>query len=199
MEAAVSTIVGVDLSLSATGLVTWRDGQFFVTTVVTPAGMDPPERHHLIVTRILAMACGPTLFVVEGRIDIAAKAELVDGEAKITGGLRGNTTLDLAELRGVVNYGICQYRRPRVDVHPSTLKVYATGNHRASKTSMVLAARGWLGEHLPVTNDDEADAAWLVAMALERYADEPLCQLPKKNRAAVAKPAWPEFTLEETP
>lgn len=178
----MTTIIGLDLSLASTGMVTWRDGRFFVTTIVTRSGDEPEHRHHNIINRVLSMVDGPTLVVMEGRI--------TPGEDAI------QTAMDLAELRGVVHYGLHVRKVPRVDVHPSTLKVYATGNGRASKQDMVLAARGRLGKHLHVTNDDEADAAWLTAVALAHYG-RPLCALPAKNLKAVARPKWlSSFSLE---
>lgn len=179
----MTTIIGVDLSLASTGLVTWRDGRFFVTTVATKPGDEPEHRHHNIVHRILSMVDGPTLVAMEGRITPAEEAI--------------QTAMDLAELRGVVHYGLHVRKVPRVDVHPATLKLYATGNGHASKQDMVLAARGRLGNHLYVTNDDEADAAWLAAMALDHYG-RPLCRMPAKNLKAVARPKWlPTFHIGE--
>lgn len=180
----MTTIIGVDPSLSSTGLVTWRDGRFYVSTVATGPRDKTEQRHHTIVMRILGMRDpqpGRTLIAMEGRI--------TPGEDAV------QTAMDLAELRGVLNHGAHVAGVPKVDVHPSTLKVYATGNGRASKADMQVAARGRLGEHLHCANDDEADAAWLVAIALDHYG-RALCRLPAKHRVAVGKPPWPPFTLE---
>jgi len=178
----MTTILAIDPSLASTGLVAWRDGRFHVATITTTPTAAPEERHHAIAMRILAMrdTTGPTLAVIEGRITPPPEAVEV--------------AMDLAELRGVILHGLHQCGIPVAAVHPGTLKVYATGNGRASKQDMVVAARGRLGAHLFVANDDEADAAWLLALALEHYG-QPLCPLPRKNRTAVAKPKWPPFTL----
>jgi Holliday junction resolvasome RuvABC endonuclease subunit len=183
----VTTVIGVDPSLSSTGLVTWRDGRIFVATVVTAPGLPAPMRHDMIVMRILGMVdpAGPshTLVVIEGRITPADDAV--------------QTAMDLAELRGVINYGLHVRNVNRVDVHPATLKVFATGNGHASKANMTLAARGRLGEHLHCANDDESDAAWLMSMAMHQYG-RPLCRLPQKHLAALTRPKWPPFKLEAT-
>jgi crossover junction endodeoxyribonuclease RuvC len=182
----MTTVIGVDPSLSSTGLVTWRDGRFYTSTVATSPRDKTEHRHHVIIMRILTMrdpTPGRTLIAMEGRI--------TPGEDAV------QTAMDLAELRGVLNHGIHVAGLPKVDVHPSTLKVYATGNGRASKADMEVAARGRLGRHLHCANDDEADAAWLVAITLHHYG-LPLCALPKKHHAAVVKPPWPPFTLEES-
>jgi Holliday junction resolvasome RuvABC endonuclease subunit len=183
----MTTVIGVDPSLSGTGIVTWRDGRFYVSTVVTLPATKREERHQKIALAVLAMRdpAGPTLVVMEGRIT--------------PGGDAVQTAMDLAELRGAINLAvhITGGREPvqRVDVHPLTLKVYATGNGRSNKTAMVTAARGRLGEHFHVSNDNEADAAWLCALALHRYG-RPLCRMPAKNLTSVHKPEWPPFALE---
>jgi len=178
----VTTILAIDPSLASTGLVAWRDGRFHATTITTRPGDPREHRHHTIAMRILAARDpnGPTLAVMEARITPPPEAV--------------ETAMDLAELRGVILHGLHQCGIPVAAVHPGTLKVYATGNGRASKQDMVVAARGRLGAHLFVANDDEADAAWLLALALEFYG-QPLCSLPRKNRSSVAKPKWPPFTL----
>lgn len=179
----MTTVVAGDLSLSATGLAAWRDGRVFPpTTIKTLPKMPTEDRHHIIVMRLLAMAVGPTLYVLEGRIKPADEAV--------------NTAMDLAELRGVVNYAIRQRGHTRADVNPLTLKVYATGNGRANKQAMVLAARGRLGKHAHVEDDNQADALWLLAMTLDHYG-RPLVRLPTKNRDAAGRPPWPPFTLEQ--
>lgn len=180
----MTTVIGVDPSIASTGLVTWRDGRFYVATVATLPSTPMAARHHAIVMRILGMVdpAGPgvTLVVMEGRITPPADAV--------------QTAMDLAELRGVINYGLHVKHIPKVDVHPGTLKVYATGSGRASKADMEVAARGRLGDHLHVANDDEADAAWLVAIALHHYG-RPLWQPPLKNREAVERTEWPTFAV----
>jgi len=182
----MNVVIAVDASLSGTGLVTWQGGRIRATTISTPASDPAPQRHHTITMAILTrrdQRYGHTLIVMEDRIKPSEEQ------------MRGMTTLDLAELRGVIGHGAWVAGIPIVYVHPATLKVYATGNGRASKSAMVAAARGRLGEHLHVSNEDEADAAWLLAMTLHHYG-RPLCALPRKNVAAVAKPPWPPFTLE---
>ena len=182
----MTTIIAIDPSLTGTGLVTWRDGRIFVSTVATSSTDRPEDRHHTIVMRILRMVdpAGPTrtLAVMEGRITPSEDAV--------------QTAMDLAELRGVINHGLRVQRVARVDVHPGTLKVYATGNGRSNKAAMQTAARGRLGEHAYVGNDNESDALWLLAIALHHYG-QPLWSPPIKNLEAVEKSAWPPFTLED--
>jgi len=180
----VTTIIGVDPSITSTGLVTWRNGRIFVATVATHPAAVMAQRHHDIAMRILTMAernRANTLVVMEGRIK--------PGDDAV------NTALDLAELRGVINHALHVQGIARVDVHPMTLKVFATGNGRALKSDMTVAARNRLGQHLHVTNDDEADAAFLLAMALHHYR-LPLCTTTDKQAMAAERAPWPPFTLD---
>ena len=188
----MTTVVAIDPSLTGTGLCTWRDGRFYLDTIHTTPNIPAPERHHRIVMRVLGMA--PDLAVIEARIDIAPRAEIVNGKAKVTAGQRGNSTLDLAELRGVIMYGLWSRKVPVAVVHPATLKAYATGNGGANKQAMLTAARGRLGEHFFVRTDDEADAAFLLAAALDHYG-APLWRPPAKQRAALDRITWPAFSL----
>lgn len=180
----MTTVIGVDPSLSSTGVVTWRDGRFYSATVATSPRDKREHRHHVITMRILGMVdpAGPghTLVVMEGRITPPDDAV--------------QTAMDLAELRGVINHGLHVTGVTKVDVHPGTLKVYATGHGGSSKAAMETAARGQLGQHLFCANNDEADAAWLVAMAMHHYG-RPLWSPPDKNRKAVERTEWPEFVL----
>lgn len=188
----MTTVIGVDPSLTGTGLVTWRDGRWYARTVSTPAGMPTPERHHQIVVAALRMADRDadgrlhperTLYVLEALIKPAGNAT------------RGNAYLELAELRGVLNYGLHVKGYSRVDINPGTLKVYATGAGKASKQAMLTAARGRLEHVLPPLGDhNQADAAWLAVMALHRYGLE-VWSPPAKNRRALTVPEWPPFVL----
>jgi crossover junction endodeoxyribonuclease RuvC len=183
----MTTVIGVDPSLSGTGLVTWRDGRFYVSTVATPPTMKREARHNHIAMSLLAMRDpdGPTLIVMEGRI--------TPGEGAI------QTAMDLAELRGAINVAVHimggRQEMAKVDVHPSTLKVYATGNGHANKAAMLTAARGRLGHLFHVRDDNQADAAFLCLAALHHYGVA-LWLPPAKNLRALATPKWPPFTLE---
>jgi len=201
----MTAIMGLDLSLSATGLATWysadHDRTPRVATIRTPADWPDEGRWEKIagtVWRTIAEN-GPdpfrTLIVVEGRINIRGRAELVGGKARITGA-RGDTTLDLAELRGVIRYGLWRRGVPVAVVHPATLKRFATGNGAANKETMVLAAERRLGAVCPISNNNEADALWLLSMALHHHG-RPLCPMPAKNVEALASVTWPNWRIEE--
>lgn len=181
----MTTVLAIDPSLAATGLAWWRDGHSRVTTIHTSARDRAEDRWDRIVVGILRRrdpALGRTVAVIEGRI--------TPGEDAV------QTAMDLAELRGVIRYGLRRLDIPCAEVHPSSLKVYATGNGRASKQSMVDAARGRLGHHFHCADDNQADAGFLLAAALHHYG-HPLWAPPAKNRQALDRITWPTFTLQE--
>lgn len=180
------TLIGLDYGYDATGMATWRDGRLYCTAIPTDPQWTRDRRAHVILSRIVAQldpgGWEATLVAIEGRIKPHNESALM-------------TALDLAELRGAINHalhvkGISEGGH-RVDVHPATLKVYATGDGHASKRSMILAANGRLG-HLtpPVANDDQADALWVLAMMTD-YLGMPLVPMPVRNRAAVKRVTWP--------
>jgi crossover junction endodeoxyribonuclease RuvC len=183
----MTTILAIDPSLAATGLAWWVDGRTRVTTVCTSPRDRDEDRWHRIAMAILTRrdpTPGKTIAVIEGRI--------TPGEDAV------QTAMDLAELRGVIRYGLHQCRIPVAEMHPSTLKLWATGNGRASKQSMMDAARGRLGHVAHCQDDNQADALWLLAAALHHYGAFPLWRPPVKNLRALSTPAWPAFTIERT-
>lgn len=196
----MTAIVGLDLSLSATGLA-WRgyNGEVQVTTVRTsrqehPAGWGPALRYRRIVVEVLRHVRHDTLVVKEQRL------ENLDTPS--------NSMLDLAGLHAVVEYALAAAFVPFVDVNLQVLKAYAVKGH-ASKDEMVAAARDqlcgrpvvWrpsptaepLYSQLPhVFNDNEADALWLLAMACQKYG-RPLHRPPVHRAARIDKIQWPHW------
>lgn len=94
----------------------------------------------------------------------------------------------LGELGGTIRLSLWDASIPWVSIPPKTLKRYATGNGNAPKGDMVAAACEHLGYE--GRSDDEADALWLQAMALDAYG-EPLVELPEKQRQALK--GWSTF------
>lgn len=183
----MTTVIGVDLALTRTGMVTWRDGRIFVASIVTEARQDMDHRRHLIAMRILAQL-DPGGWE---QTCVSIEDEIIPPEAR-------KTDMAVAGLRAVVEHALWTRGvlagRGRQSIHPATLKVYATGRGDAPKSRMISAAQGRLS--IPVANDDEADAAWLMAMTLE-HLGKPLCDsLPNHNRLAIGRVAWSGFTLE---
>lgn len=181
----MTAVIAVDPSLTSTGVARWTpDGRIVVRTISTTPRDGPREvRHHHIVMGVLAMrsTTGPTLVTMEARITPPPEAV--------------ETAMNLAELRGVLNHGVSRSGCTRAEVHPSTLKGYATGRGNSSKADMILSARGRLGDLSYCANDDEADALWLLAMTME-HLGQPLVALPARNRKFVGNVTWPRFTID---
>lgn len=103
---------------------------------------------------------------------------------------RGAHSHELGELGGVIRLVLHDNGRPWVAVLPNVLKKFATGSGVASKNEMLAAAIRRLG--YDGHSDDEADALWLRAAALDHYG-YPVVDMPAVNRAALDKIAWPEL------
>jgi hypothetical protein len=96
----------------------------------------------------------------------------------------------LGELGGVVRLWLWHNDFAWVDVPPSSLKRYATGKGNANKELMLVEAVKRLG--YDGCSNDEADALWLRAMALDAFG-QAVVDMPKANREALGAIAWPEL------
>lgn len=98
---------------------------------------------------------------------------------------------ELGELGGVVRLRLWELEVPFVTVGPSQLKRYACGKGNAKKDEVLVAAV----RRLPDFDGDhnQADAAWLRAMALDALG-HPVVAMPQEHRVALAKIQWPELT-----
>jgi Holliday junction resolvasome RuvABC endonuclease subunit len=186
----VTTVIGIDLSLRGSGVVVWRSGDPQPPRVFTidggplgeqdPYGWEAAERHARILARIWPYCTGEVLAVLEDRVGVAGT---------------GSTNLDLAGLHSVIDYGLTRRRIPIARINLSRLKLFATGSGKADKAAMLLAAERRLAPiGIEVTNDNEADAAWLLAIALQ-HLGRPLCDLPAKQADVAERVAWPPFKL----
>jgi crossover junction endodeoxyribonuclease RuvC len=161
--AARYRLVGLDLSLAKTGFAA-LDGT--TITVRPPARLEHYHRHAYITETVLRLvgALNPDVVIVEGY------APHMPGAI---------ATIRSAEVGGIVRTELTRRRVDFLDVAPSTLKRWATGNGNASKAAMIGRAVE-LGARL--TNDkadDEADAYLLKLLGEDLY-----------NGAGVT--AWPD-------
>jgi hypothetical protein len=77
---------------------------------------------------------------------------------------------------------------PYAVIPPSTLKKYAAGKGNATKPDMRVALLQRAG--IDERDDNKVDAWWLRAAGLDALG-RPLVELPKVQREALAKVAWP--------
>lgn len=161
------TVVGVDLSLTRTGLAN-EHGVHLLTGSLSGV-------RRLIAIRgwVLDLSYGAQLVVIEG----------------FSFGSNNRSAREIGGLGWVVRVALTEAGIPWCDVPPSTLKKYATGKGNAGKVEMVVAARERLG--YGGHDDNEADALWLRAVGLDLLGT-PLVALPKAHRDALAAVQLPE-------
>lgn len=181
--APMTVVLGIDPSLSATGLAVWRDdpaahqGVHTTVTTLETSPDDPAElRWHQILTRIWPhIVPGQTCAVIEGPVDRPG---------------RGATTQALAELRGPLRYGLWLRGVPFVQPRPTTVKGFA-GNGSWGKETMLVAARSQLSTPVGYPRTfDEADALWCLAMGLYRAGHHVVDRTIKRD-AHVEGVDWP--------
>jgi Holliday junction resolvasome RuvABC endonuclease subunit len=162
-------IMGLDLSVTATG-VCFPDGSA-ITVKPKSKGDDRLNeiRDHL---RLAIRTC---------RADLVA-VEAIQGRS-----LKGDAALVIPMLHGVVRAMLKDDGVPYVLVNQRTLKKYATGNGNASKTDMAMAA--YKRARLEFPDDNQCDAWWLYAAAMER-AEQLLFVLPLAQRQALDVGDW---------
>ena len=186
----MTTFIGLDLSLRATGVAVWRgdrqEGRIFRRTIRTVPPVDDAHgwaaasRHRRIAAEVLSyVEAGDTLAIIEQRINYSG------------GGQHGTTELDLAGLRAVVVAYLAGRRVPVASIYPVQVKAYLTGSGAATKVDMMAAAQLVLRQY--PTDDNQADALGLLAMGLDRWG-QPLAPLPAKNRGVLDRITWPIFT-----
>lgn len=161
-------IIGLDLSLTGTGICTAGDG-CLITTSLTGV-----ERLHRLWLDICSeLPDRPAVVVLEG----------------YSYGSKGRAVFDIGELGGVVRHELYTSGYRFVVVPPSTLKKFATGKGNIGKDAMVATAAR-LG--CPYDDNNIIDAWWLRQMGLYRYA-LPDVGVTAYRDEAVHTVDWPEL------
>lgn len=170
-------VVGADLSLAGSALAT-TDTVRQLATRGTRADRYPQRLRRLrtvsswVLTTLEEL--DPQLLVVEAPAPNAVQRLSVWDRAHLWW-----TAVDWADARGVA----------LAYAPPTCVKKYATDNGRADKPAMRDAARAAF-PRLPVRNDNDADAAWLMAMG-HAWHGTPLLQLPPTHTRSLSGVAWP--------
>jgi Holliday junction resolvasome RuvABC endonuclease subunit len=163
-------VVGLDLSLSATGVAD-EDGTRVIK--VRSTGM---IRLAELRDRVCSAAYG--------------RADLVVIEGYSMGTVRQNSHAHaLGELGGVIRLALWEAGMALVDVAPASLKRYACGKGNANKGQVLEAASKRSGLDFG-GDDNRADAWWLRAMALDHYGQAPVA-MPAAHRVALLAITWP--------
>lgn len=171
-------VVGLDLSLTATGVATEAAVEVLVT-----ADLRGCERLTYIRDQVM-LAVG-NAYTLERE---PARADLVVIEG-FSYGSKGSSVYEIGGLGWIIRLDLWNAGIPWVEVPPSTLKKYATGHGNAGKGEVLAAAIRRLDYE--GHDDNEADALWLRAMALDWYgAGTPV---PQAHREALLKVDWPSL------
>ncbi|HEY9417981.1 MAG TPA: hypothetical protein VIQ30_24745 [Pseudonocardia sp.] len=157
-------VTGLDLSITATGVAV-ED----TTWTIRPTEKGDKRLSEIREGVRRALACN--LVAIE---DLPTHAKA----AGITG-----------MVHGVIRAYLCDWHIPYALITPASLKKYATGKGNCDKTAMALAAFKRAG--IEFGDDNECDAWWLRAMALD-HLGSPLFDLPAAQRAAMDAVQWPE-------
>lgn len=181
-------VVALDLSLEATGLVATHNHRgepgLLARTVHTSRtahgehDMDH-DRVNVVLTDVAAaVKCRPHLVTIEW-------LPLYEG--------KGDASLRLAELHGVIKHWLWSKRIRYGDVKPTYLQMYATGKGRASKTVVRQAIIATYGRLVHIGDHNQADAMALAALTLDAYG-QPLAPVPQTHRRAVTAVTWPQIS-----
>lgn len=151
-------VVGIDPSLSCTGIALVGDGEkdrndtiFLAMSMRSKAG-NPPRSVRNRMHRMRSLAAK----TFEGVAAMKADYIFVEGYSF---GSKGNSLTLLAEYGGILR-SLLGRLAPVIEVPPATIKKFATGSGRADKSLMLSKAL----EIYPVKNSDEADALHLAIL-----------------------------------
>jgi crossover junction endodeoxyribonuclease RuvC len=171
------TVIGVDLSLTATGM---SDGR--TTWLVKSTGHK-----------------GDTLATRRERLDlltaaIAAhiqhhQADLVVLEGPSLGQTRQGGQHDRAGLWWLIVDWCFEYGIPAAEVPPASLKRYATGKGDANKGAIIEATTRRYPHVATGGDDNRCDALWLHAMGLDHLTGT--STVPAAHRTGLAVVQWP--------
>ena len=169
-------VVGLDLSLTATGIATEAG------TEVLRTDLRGCERLAWLHEQVILRATGQ--WAGEGRADLVVLEDYAYS--------RANQAHQIGELHGVIRLALHEAEIPVALVAPTARAKYATGKGNAGKAEVLAAAirRLGYGGH----DDNEADALWLRQMAIDHYGlTLPSAPMPAANREALSKVDWPEI------
>jgi Holliday junction resolvasome RuvABC endonuclease subunit len=144
-------IIGIDLSLTGTGVCLLRDGECDLRTINTTAKTRTEDRL-ITIRRAIAQECG------------CIDAAIIEG---LSYGSVGGAQAERSALHWMVRVDLYQLGVPYVIVTPMSLKKFVCGTAKAEKSMMIREVyRRW---NVEAANDNEADAAALAHLGLVYY------------------------------
>lgn len=176
-------VVGLDLSLTATGVATAHG------TEVLSTKLKGCERLAWVRDEIMRRL-GPSIDLNGSPLTYVAPDTLVVIEDYAYS--RANQAHQIGELHGVIRLALHEAGVPMALVAPTARAKYATGSGRAGKSEVLAAAIRRLGYE--GHDDNEADALWLRTMALDHYGLSRIT-MPTAHREGLDKVDWPELAV----
>ena len=176
-------VVGLDLSLTATGYALIEDSTITVDTITSkPRGDTLADRHmrlHNLVYDLL------TCHLPTDPIDLAVIEQ--PAFSRTTGHHHDRSGFWWLVVDAI--WGWREEATPIAEVSPTALKKYATGKGNAAKDTVLLAA-AYRFPTAGLADNNQADALWLAAMGA-RHLDQPADNVPLTNQAAMTAVRWP--------
>lgn len=170
------TIVGLDLSLTSTGVAVIEDGNYSTFTIKTKATGHDRLRH--------------LIQVLSGHY-LTARLVVVEGPSYgSTAGQKGHH--ERAGLWWMVTHELWAWSIPTAIAPPAAVKRYATGKGNAGKDEVLAAVIRRFADFEGSSND-AADALVLAALGADHHGT-PIADMPQAHRAALDAVAWPEVT-----
>lgn len=169
-------VLGVDPSLASTGLACVDEASTFET--------DPNKWRGRDLQRLQ--------YIADAVRDAARSFDVVVIEALALSSRTGKAS-DRAGLHWLIRDRLDALGVPVVLVTPGGRAKYATGKGNAGKDAVLIEVVRRLPIH--VSNNNEADAAVLAAMALDHYG-APIAAMPATHRAALSAVEWPDLGTE---
>jgi Holliday junction resolvasome RuvABC endonuclease subunit len=148
--------MGLDLSLTATGLMVWDGGPVWWEEILTSPKMGCEELRWDHIQDIVM------------RRYRKFKPALVAIERGTSGGKNNDSRPH--NVAGVVRHELWLAEAPMVLFSPNEIKQFATGNGNAGKPLMVEAAHEWLPD-LKQKEHNTADALFLAKKAYDEFDD----------------------------
>jgi Holliday junction resolvasome RuvABC endonuclease subunit len=167
----MSRVVGLDLSLTGTGIASIGEHGFdAIETIKTPkAKIEGHERLHRILNAVTGHTFGADLVVVEGP----------------SFGSQGNALHQMGGLWWLVTHRLWSTSVPYIIATPSQVKKFATGSGTADKDRVIAeTVRRW--PRLDIRDNNQADALNL-ALIGKRFLGEPADDYPKTHTVVLDK------------
>lgn len=192
MSARYFEVIGLDLSLTSTGLAVAgfqaHDGGQLELRVDSQRIESKGVTGATLAQRADRM--DRVLTAIDGRISDALRLVVIEGPS--LGQTRQGGQHDRAGLWWHVVGNLLTQGVPVVEVPPACLKKYATGKGNTSKDGVLAAAVKRYPEW-DITGNDVADAVVLAAMGC-RAIGHPIDDMPQLNQEAMRKVRWPPPT-----